>query len=300
MSLDLPLILETTQLSKSFGSVTAVNEVNLQIYEGDVYALLGPNGAGKTTTLSLITGLLHPTNGNIWFAGRPGEMAGFLGVPPIYPHLSGRENLQLSYYARKLAVDHRQIDKVLHKVGLAEAQNRQTGQYSTGMRQRLGIARALLFKARLIILDEPTNGLDPEGIIEVRELIRQLQHDNQTTILLSSHLLGEVEQVATRVGIIANGRLQFETDLASLQSRQNRFEIQTDQPERARAALAPLATLEEMRGERLVILPADGTCAADLNRHLVEQGIPIKQLKQAGNHLEDVYLQICHGIIPCS
>lgn len=290
-----PLILETLHLTKSFGAIRAVSDLNLSIRAGEVYALLGPNGAGKTTTLSLIAGLLRPTSGTIHFHGAPGEIAGFIGVPPVYPHLSGYAHLRLAYQVRGLSPDPHRIEEVLSLVGLEEASHRRAGAYSTGMRQRLGLARALLFPARLIILDEPTSGLDPEGMREVRELVRSLCR-NGSTVLLSSHLLGEVEQIATRVGILVDGQLRWEEEVETLQQEGNVYEVETSDPDRAAESIAPWGTIVERKGNRLTIRLHPGTSPAQLNAGLLQQGIMVSYLARRMNRLEAAYLEICHGI----
>lgn len=289
------LILETLHLTKAFGAVKAVSDLSLSIRVGEVYALLGPNGAGKTTTLSLIVGLLRPTSGMVRFYGAPGEIAGFIGVPPVYPHLSGYAHLQLAYWVRGLAPDPGRIEKVLSAVGLGEALHRRAGTYSTGMRQRLGLARALLFPARLIILDEPTSGLDPEGVREVRELIRSLCK-NTSTVLLSSHLLGEVEQIATRVGILVDGQLRWEEEMEALQREGNIYEVETSDPDRAVQAVAPWGTVVGRTGNRLAVRLHPETSPAQLNAGLLQQGVLVSHLGRRMNRLEAAYLEICHGI----
>lgn len=290
-----PLILETLHLTKSFGAIRAVSDLNLSIRAGEVYALLGPNGAGKTTTLSLIVGLLCPTSGTVRFYGAPGEIAGFIGVPPVYPHLSGYAHLQLAYQVRGLSPDTRRIEEVLSLVGLEGAAHRRAGTYSTGMRQRLGLARALLFPASLIILDEPTSGLDPEGMREVRGLIRSLcQHES--TVLLSSHLLGEVEQIATRVGILVDGQLRWEEEVETLQREGNIYEVETSDPDQAIAVMNPWGTVVERKGNRLAVRLHPGTSSAQLNAGLFQHGVPVSHLARRINRLEAAYLEICHEI----
>ncbi len=290
------IVLETIHLAKCFGPVRAVTDLNLSIRTGEVYALLGPNGAGKTTTLSLIAGLLRPSAGTIRFFGKPGEMAGFIGVPPVYPHLSGYAHLQLAYQSRGLPPDLKRIQEVLMLVGLEQAQHRKAGTYSTGMRQRLGIARALLFPARLILLDEPTSGLDPEGMLEVRQLIRTLHQEEGITILLSSHLLGEVEQVANRVGILVDGQLRWEEDLESLKQESRLCEVEVSEPEQVGEAIVPWGTVVGRRNNRLTIRLHPGISLDQLNAGLVRNGFSISHLSRKANRLEAAYLEICHGI----
>jgi len=290
------LILETRHLCKTFGSREVLRDINVHVHKGDIYVLLGPNGAGKTTTLGLIIQLLRPSRGEVIFAGRPGEMAGFIGTPPVYPHLSARDNLTLSFLMRRQSVDPARIDTALQAVGLMAVRERKAGEFSTGMRQRLGIARALLFNPRLIILDEPTSGLDPEGIVEVREMIRDLNRRQGITWLISSHMLAEVEQIATRVSILTNGTQRMEATLGSLMENKNVFAVDTPEPERARAALPAGTTLLEAEGTRLLVRLDDGLSPAELNRQLVESGVPVAGLGRVVNRLEAMYFQICYGV----
>ncbi len=288
-------LLQTRGLCKRFGDFEAVRAVDLHVYPGDIYVLLGPNGAGKTTTLSMLAGLLHPSAGEITFTGQPGEMAGFIGAPPIYAHLSAYDNLALSYHMRRRPVARQRIHEILEQVGLAAARNRKTGAFSTGMRQRLGLARALLFDPKLVVLDEPTSGLDPDGIVEVREMILRLNRERQLTWLISSHLLAEAEQFATRVGILMQGQRRIEATLASLQDGHNVFLLETPAPEQARAALPAGAHLLESAGEQLQIQLDDTLPSAELNRCLVTQGVPVAGLSRVVNRLETTYFQICYG-----
>lgn len=214
-------ILETRGLVKRFGrgarAQTAVDGVSLHVEEGKVYGLLGPNGAGKSTTLKMVTGMLSPTEGQMLFEGRPWECADLYRIgslveqPPLYPNLTARENLRVR--TTLLGLPEERTDEVLETVGLADTGPKRAGRFSMGMKQRLGIALALLARPRLLILDEPTNGLDPIGIEELRALIRSFPGQG-ITVLLSSHILGEVQHTADAVGIIVGGRLAHEGALA--------------------------------------------------------------------------------------
>lgn len=210
------IMLQTTDLCKSFKKHRAVNKVSLNIEKGKVYGLLGPNGAGKSTTLKMITGVLKPTSGEIYFDGKPwtrkalSEIGALIENPPIYENLSARENLKVR--SLLLGVDDKRIDEVLQIVSLANTGKKKAGQFSLGMKQRLGIAMALLGEPKLLILDEPTNGLDPIGIEELRELIRSFPAQG-ITVILSSHILSEVQLLADYVGIISDGILGYEGPL---------------------------------------------------------------------------------------
>lgn len=213
-------VLETRGLSKRFGrggsAQTAVDHVSLHVEEGKVYGLLGPNGAGKSTTLKMVTGVLHPSEGQMLFEGRPWRrddlyrIGSLVEQPPLYQNLTARENLRVR--TTLLGLPEERIDEVLGAVGLTDTGTKRAGRFSMGMRQRLGIALALLVHPRLLILDEPTNGLDPIGIEDLRGLIRSFPRQG-ITVLLSSHILGEVQHTADAVGIIVGGRLAYEDAL---------------------------------------------------------------------------------------
>ena len=210
------MILKTTDLCKKFKGQMAVNNVSLNIERNSVYGLLGPKGAGKSTTLKMITGILRPTSGSIEFDGHPWQrgdltqIGGLIETPPLYENLTAYENLKVR--TTMLGLPDNRIDEVLHIVRLTDTGKKRAGQFSLGMKQRLGIAIALLNNPQLLILDEPTNGLDPVGIEELRELIRSFPAKG-ITVILSSHILSEVQQIADHVGIIAGGVLGYESQL---------------------------------------------------------------------------------------
>ena len=209
-------ILKTTDLCKNFKGQMAVNNVSLNIQRNSVYGLLGPNGAGKSTILKMITGILRPTSGSIEFNGHPWrrgdltQVGALIETPPLYENLTAYENLKVR--TTMLGLPDNRIDEVLHIVRLTDTGKKRAGQFSLGMKQRLGIAIALLNNPQLLILDEPTNGLDPVGIEELRELIRSFPAKG-ITVILSSHILSEVQQIADHVGIIAGGVLGYENEL---------------------------------------------------------------------------------------
>lgn len=213
----MPLILETQNLTKQFGhgslAQLAVNEVNLHIGQGQVYGLLGPNGAGKSTTLKLLTGMLHPTSGRILFDGHPWtrndlyDIGSLIENPPLYPNLTAEENLNVR--ATLFGLPKSRVDEVLQVVHLTETGRKRTNQFSLGMKQRLGIASALLTHPKLLILDEPTNGLDPIGIEDLRLLVRSFAQQG-ITVIVSSHILTEVSHMADHIGIITEGHLAYE------------------------------------------------------------------------------------------
>lgn len=219
-------ILKTTDLCKNFKGQMAVDHVSLNIRRNSIYGLLGPNGAGKSTTLKMITGILKPTSGSIEFDGHPWQrgdltqIGALIETPPLYENLTAYENLKVRI--TMLGLPDKRIDEVLHIVRLTDTGKKRAGQFSLGMKQRLGIAIALLNNPQLLILDEPTNGLDPVGIEELRELIRSFP-EKGITVILSSHILSEVQQIADHVGIIANGVLGYENELLTGENLEQLF-----------------------------------------------------------------------------
>ena len=219
-------ILKTTDLCKNFKGQMAVDHVSLNIRRNSIYGLLGPNGAGKSTTLKMITGILKPTSGSIEFDGHPWQrgdltqIGALIETPPLYENLTAYENLKVR--TTMLGLPDKRIDEVLHIVRLIDTGKKRAGQFSLGMKQRLGIAIALLNNPQLLILDEPTNGLDPVGIEELRELIRSFP-EKGITVILSSHILSEVQQIADHVGVIANGVLGYENELLTGENLEQLF-----------------------------------------------------------------------------
>ena len=220
------MMLRTTELSKSFKGQKAVNKVSLNIEKGKIYGLLGPNGAGKSTTLKMITGILKPTSGDMYFEGKTwsrdvlSDIGALIENPPIYDNLSARDNLKVR--SLLLGVEEKRIDEVLQIVSLANTGKKKVGQFSLGMKQRLGIAMALLNRPKLLILDEPTNGLVPIGIEELRILIRSFSEQGMT-VILSSHILSEVQLIADHIGIISDGVLGYEGTLDQSQDLEKLF-----------------------------------------------------------------------------
>lgn len=220
------MMLQTKGLCKFFKKQKAVNQVSLNIEKGKVYGLLGPNGAGKSTALKMLTGILKPTAGEIFFDGKPwsreslSETGALIERPPVYENLSARENLKVR--SLLLGADERRIDEVLQMVSLTDTGKKKAGRFSLGMKQRLGIAMALLGEPKLLILDEPANGLDPIGVEELRGLIRSFA-ERGMTVILSSHILSEVQLVADHVGIISNGILGYEGPLEQGQDLEKLF-----------------------------------------------------------------------------
>jgi len=219
-------VITTYNLSKKYGDVYRVRDVNLSVGEGDIYGFLGPNGAGKTTTLKMILGLTRPTDGKVMVFGKDlkenrefilKKTGSLIEAPSYYGHLTGLENMRVIQRLRDLPA--RNVDEALRIVRLEKHKDKKVNEYSLGMKQRLGIAMAIMSFPKLLILDEPTNGLDPAGIGEIRELIKSLPQRYEMTVLVSSHLLSEIEQTATKVGIINNGIMMFQGTLEDLKKK---------------------------------------------------------------------------------
>lgn len=296
------LAIETRDLSRRFGPTLAVDGVSLSVPRGCVYGFMGRNGAGKTTTLKMLLGLVRPDSGTIRIAGidalaeRLGAarcMGALLEAHGFYAHLSGRENLDLT--RSLLGLKRNELDRVLDIVGLTPDARRRVGGYSLGMRQRLGIARALLGSPEVLILDEPTNGLDPDGIADMRDFLRTLPARANATVLLSSHLLGEVEQVADRVGIIHQGRLVLQDDLATLRAGQApQLRLGCDDPDRARPLILGLGLTSAPDSDLITLAPGSDVqrTARALNHALVEAGIGVHELTPQARSLEAIYRDI--------
>ena len=295
----------TRGLTKRFGRITAVDDVSLDVREGDVYGFLGANGSGKTTTVRMLLGLVLATRGEVEVMGRRmprgasrvlPEIGAMVEGPASYPNLSGRANLRL--FDAMGSGGHRasragRIDDALDRVGLGGVDKRPVRAYSLGMRQRLGLAHALVRRPRLLVLDEPTNGLDPQGIHEIRDLLLDLNRDG-TTVFVSSHLLAEIEQTCSRVGVLDEGRLVLQNEIDDLRGPTGRIAVTTSD---AGAAAGLLGRGVEVlsngagksgRSSVLLVRTAD---AAELNRRLVAGGVPVERLEPERRTLEEVVLE---------
>ena len=294
-------IVETERLTKCYGDRLSVSKLDLRVPEGSVYGFLGPNGAGKTTTMKLLLGLAKPTGGTIRLMGRElneqnrlvllRETGSLIESPSCYGHLTAQENLEIA--AELKNVPKQDIDRVLAVVGLTAERNRKVKQYSLGMRQRLGIAQALLGEPKLLILDEPTNGLDPEGIHEMRNLIRNMPRLCGASVLISSHLLGEMEQTVDTVGIIDQGRLLFQGPLAELREHsRGDVSLRVLYPECLQAVLTTNGFSIEAgeSGCRLPAMPDEEL--ARLVRSIVDSGAGLVEVNRQTKSLEDIFLSL--------
>ena len=289
---------EVRGLVKTYGPIRAVDQVDLTVEPGDIYGYLGPNGAGKTTTLRMLLGLIRRDGGSVALFGRDPargiealeHVAGFVESPTFYPYLSGRENLQL-FGALDGGVDRTRVDEVLEQVELRNRARDRVGTYSLGMRQRLGIAAALLRDPKLLILDEPANGLDPAGIRDMRTLIANLP-DRGVTVLYSSHLLAEVEEVCTRVAIVHDGRIAFEGRLDELRGSFGiSYRLETADDQAATTAARDLEVSIAVADGGLS-LEADPSAIDRLTVELGRRGIAIRYLARQQRSLEDLFFQL--------
>jgi len=295
-------VLQTTDLSKRYRGRDAVNKLSLTVERGDIFGFLGRNGAGKSTTIRMVLGLVRPSSGTVSLLGHAmpsqrskalAKVGAIIESPAFYDNFSGRENLRM--FAAMSGGAHRgRIEHVLELVGLRDRASDAVRVYSHGMRQRLGIAQALLPDPKFVILDEPTDGLDPQGILEMRNLIRKLRDDLGLTVMLSSHLLYEVEQICNRVAIIESGSLVYQGRLDQLMTDASEFKVTVDRPDDARRLL--LATYPDLsvnlNGDRFLYLHINGTPASSINLLLVEHGFQVSELSPQRETLEQIFFRM--------
>ena len=293
-------MITTRGLTKRFGPVLAVDDVDLDVREGDRYGFLGPNGSGKTTVVRMLLGLVYATSGTIEVLGAPvprrvsavlPQIGALIEAPAAYGHLPGRANLALMdasgpgpHGPRRSR--RRRVSDALERVGLGSVDDRPVRKYSLGMRQRLGLAAALLRSPRLLVLDEPTNGLDPQGIREIRDLLAELNAAG-TTVFLSSHQLAEVEQLCSRIGVLDRGKLVLQDDLSVLRGPTGRILLRS--PDAGQVASVLDGQVIERDGDRLIIADAD---AAILNAQLVGAGLRVTEIGPERRSLEDLVLSV--------
>ncbi|MFL6209472.1 MAG: ABC transporter ATP-binding protein [Pyrinomonadaceae bacterium] len=295
------IVLQTEGLTKRYGGRVAVDRLSLRVERGDIYGFLGPNGAGKSTTLRMLLGLITPTAGVIRLLGHESgrgnlraraRVGAIVETPAFYENFSGRRNLHL-LASLSGGAPRARVEEVLEIVGLRARAHEPVRVYSYGMRQRLGIAQALLPAPELVILDEPTNGLDPQGIHQVRQLIRRLRDELKLTVMLSSHLLAEVEQLCDRVGIINEGRLLYEGGLAELVAPVSTYKLRVDQTETAARLLMQDSSVRiERNGTDALFVSTPAERIPTFNALLVAHDIKVFELTPRQETLEDVFLRL--------
>jgi ABC-2 type transport system ATP-binding protein len=294
-------VLKTDRLTKRYGGRTAVNQLTLEVRRGDIYGFLGQNGAGKSTTIRMALGLVRPTSGRVLLLGHDvgkhprralRRTGAIVEAPAFYENFSGRQNLRM-LAAMSGGAERGRVEEMLELVGLRERAGDPVRAYSHGMRQRLGIAQALLPGPEFVILDEPTDGLDPQGIREVRLLVRRLRDELNLTVMLSSHLLHEVEQVCNRVAIVDRGRLLYEGAVESLTGGGRKFRLKVDRPEEAARLLAADPSLAASRnGDGVVYFEADEERVPEVNALLVRSGFRVAELAPERETLEQVFVRL--------
>lgn len=298
-------VLQLENLTKKFGEFTAVNDLSLSVQHGEVVGFLGPNGAGKSTTVGMVLGLIEPTDGKVTILGTELEgnqyivsenVGAIIENPAFYPYLSGRDNL-IAHAKMVGGVANGRVDELLSLVNLNERGNDKFKSYSLGMKQRLGIASTLLTDPALVILDEPTNGLDPAGQREIREIIPRLAQEGHG-VLLASHMLHEVEQVSDRVAIVRRGELITEGGVDELLKRGGYIEVivAPESTDRASQVLHRLQGVDQVTADgRKLTVVADPQIGADINRALVDQGIYASEISPRRSSLESIFLEITEG-----
>lgn len=297
--------IEAVGLSHQFpNGDRALDQVNLRVREGSIYGFLGPNGAGKTTTLRLLLGLLKKQKGEIRMLGKPFDehrieilqnIGSLIESPSMYSHLTAVENLTV--WRKIYQCPKNRIPEVLKLVGLADTGRKKAGQFSLGMKQRLGIAAALLHNPTLLVLDEPTNGLDPGGIIEMRELLRTLNKNEGITIVISSHLLPEIEKLVTDIGIINKGKMLFEGPLNELMRRQQEasyLAFETNNNTTALQLIQSQHVEAHLQDEKIILPHLPKPAVARLNRTLVQHDIEVYGIATVQNDLESIFINLTH------
>lgn len=295
---DAPPAIRTRGLTRLFPGGQGVHPLDLEVPVGAIYGFLGPNGSGKTTTIRLLLGLLEADAGSAELFGMPldakrdalRQLGALVESPSLYRHLSGRDNLEVT--RRLLGVPRARIDEVLERVDLADDADRRVREYSLGMRQRLAIGLALLGAPRLLVLDEPSNGLDPAGIVDLRALLKQLAHEG-LTVFVSSHLLSEIELVASHVGVLQAGRLRFQGRLAELRERvRPRLRLRAEPALRAAELLMRMGESVHLEADGALLVEPGRLEDADLNRVLVEHGIAVSALYRERPSLESMFFDL--------
>ncbi len=296
-------IVQTENLSKSFGKEQAVSNINLKIRKGEIYGFLGPNGAGKTTTIRMLLGLMKPSSGTIKMFQKDltkerinilSKVGSLVENPSYYPHLTAYENLEA--LRKILGVPKSRIDEVLEIVRLKDAADKKVKGFSLGMKQRLGIAASLLHNPELLILDEPTNGLDPSGIIEIRNLIKRLPSEYGMTIIISSHLLSEIDQMATQVGIVTKGKMIFQDSIEAMRRfAQPKVVIKVSNSEKGWRSLVANGIKAEHKDDLILFDECSDEKVAHIVQTLVLEGVSVYRVEEEKRSLEEIFLQMTTG-----
>ncbi|MEC2057058.1 ABC transporter ATP-binding protein [Peribacillus psychrosaccharolyticus] len=299
-------IIQTNQLTKSYKESHVVSNVNMKVKKGEIYGFLGPNGAGKTTVMKMLTGLVKPTGGSIEIFGEKltetsydlfARMGSIIEYPVFYDKLTAKENLALhgeymGYY------DKQAIDEALKLVGLTSISQKSVKEFSLGMKQRLGIARAIMTKPQLLILDEPINGLDPVGIKELRSLFQMLCHEYEMTLLISSHILGEIELIADTIGVIKEGRLIEEVSMKDIRDRNTEYiELSTEQTKKAVYVLEEILAITNYKllDDSIIRIYSTEHTQRDISKALILNDVSIEALSKKNHSLEDYFLSLING-----
>lgn len=302
------VILKTYNITKKYGNQIAVNNVNMTIKKGEIYGFIGQNGAGKTTLIRLITGLIHKTNGDIELLGASSEnelnkartmVGSLIETPSFYNNMTARENLEVSRRIRNIP-GNKCVDEVLELVGLKNIEKKKVKNFSLGMKQRLGIANAIMGNPRLLILDEPINGLDPMGIVEIRELLKKINKEKDMTILISSHILSELSELATTYGIISNGKLIEEITSQELKEKCRKYiDLKVDDTSRAVIILERKLGIDDYQvlANKKIKVFSNLDNVGEVNSILSNSGIIVESIGVKGENLEEYFMNVIGGVL---
>lgn len=302
------VILKTYNITKKYGNQIAVNNVNMTIKKGEIYGFIGQNGAGKTTLIRLITGLIHKTNGDIELLGASSEnelnksrtmVGSLIETPSFYNNMTARENLEVSRRIRNIP-GNKCVDEVLELVGLKNIEKKKVKNFSLGMKQRLGIANAIMGNPRLLILDEPINGLDPMGIVEIRELLKKINKEKDMTILISSHILSELSELATTYGIISNGKLIEEITSQELKEKCRKYiDLKVDDTSRAVTILERKLGIDDYQvlSNKKIKVFSNLDNVGEVNSILSNSGIIVESIGVKGENLEEYFMNVIGGVL---
>lgn len=302
------VILKTYNITKKYGNQIAINNVNMTIKKGEIYGFIGQNGAGKTTLIRLITGLIHKTNGDIELLGASSEnelnkartmVGSLIETPSFYNNMTARENLEVSRRIRNIP-GNKCVDEVLELVGLKNIEKKKVKNFSLGMKQRLGIANAIMGNPRLLILDEPINGLDPMGIVEIRELLKKINKEKDMTILISSHILSELSELATTYGIISNGKLIEEITSQELKEKCRKYiDLKVDDTSRAVIILERNLGIDDYQvlSNKKIKVFSNLDNVGEVNSILSNSGIIVESIGVKGENLEEYFMNVIGGVL---